>query len=58
MFISLSCLLYIYDDYHFFFAGFGIVAQREWQKQTGTFVKETHQYQPRPRRPELPGYVL
>lgn len=32
-----------------------LLAQREWQKQTGTFVKETHQYQPRPRRPELPG---
>ncbi|KAL0704252.1 hypothetical protein Bca4012_070677 [Brassica carinata] len=32
-----------------------LLAQREWQKQTGTFVNETHQYQPRPRRPELPG---
>ncbi|KAJ4915889.1 centromere protein C [Raphanus sativus] len=32
-----------------------LIAQREWQKQTGTFVKETHQYQKRPRRPELPG---
>ncbi|KAJ0257091.1 Centromere protein C [Hirschfeldia incana] len=33
------------------------IAQREWQKQTGTFVKETHENQRsrRPRRPELPG---
>ncbi|CAH2037489.1 unnamed protein product [Thlaspi arvense] len=32
-------------------------AQREWQKQSGTFVPETHQNQPstRPRRPGLPG---
>ncbi|KAG2268424.1 hypothetical protein Bca52824_062979 [Brassica carinata] len=34
-----------------------LIAQREWQKQTGTFVKVTHQYQPPclRRRPELPG---
>ncbi|KAF8054734.1 hypothetical protein N665_1318s0004 [Sinapis alba] len=42
-----------------FFAAYEtfLIAQREWQKQTGTFVKDTHQNQQsrRPRRPELPG---
>ncbi|CAH8353790.1 unnamed protein product [Eruca vesicaria subsp. sativa] len=32
-----------------------LVAQREWQKQSGTYVKETYHYQPPKRRPELPG---
>ncbi|CAH8382520.1 unnamed protein product [Eruca vesicaria subsp. sativa] len=40
-----------------FFAAYErfLFAQREWQKQSGTFVKETYKYQPPSRRPELPG---